>query len=200
MDKFGRKKIILIKVILCTLFLIPLLIIGFIGSGLTKIVLPIFFFTLFWATFTFDILCIGFEKLPKSERENFIILLSATRFVGIGIICVSFYYLKDWVYFICIEVGLLIILGSLFMKYTFESPHHVLASTANIDTCKYILNSIALINEEDTITDKIAFSQNPQSIKRRRTTCFMLKNLFSSRSKLFVIGVLSICWLAYWST
>ncbi len=103
-------------------------------------------------------MCLGFEKLPKEDRDNFIVLLSATRFLGIGIICIVFYYLFEWVYFICIEVGLLVILGILFIKYDFESPHYVLASTANQDTCKYIFNSIALINEEDTITDKIAFS------------------------------------------
>jgi membrane-anchored glycerophosphoryl diester phosphodiesterase (GDPDase) len=66
MDKFGRKKIIVIKTFGCIILLVPIIVLGFIKSNLIeKIVLPMFFVALFFATFTFDIICIGFEKLPK---------------------------------------------------------------------------------------------------------------------------------------
>lgn len=104
----------------------------------------------------------GFESLIKSNRENFIILVSASRIIGIGILCISFYFLKKWVYFFCIVGGLTLILVLLFMKYAFESPHYIMTSTASADSLKSVLNKIASINEEDIITDKIAFSLSPQ--------------------------------------
>ena len=161
MDKFGRKKIILLKIGMCILFLVPLLILGFVGNILKQVVFALFFLCVFSSTFTFDLMLFGFEKLPKANRENFIILLSATRFLGIAIVCITFYYTKKWAYFMCIQIGLLIIFGSLLIKYAFETPYFTLISTGSNDECKYILNSMALINEEDTITDKIAFSMTP---------------------------------------
>lgn len=161
MDRFGRKKIIVAKVFLCIGLLIPLIALGFVESIHKQVVFAFFFMSIFFSTFSFDLTIIGFEKLPKFNRENYIILLSTTRIIGIGIVCASFYFLQKWVYFVCIEVALLVIFIFLFMKFTFESPHHVLVSTASIDLCKYVLNNIAIVNEEDIITDKLAFSLTP---------------------------------------
>jgi MFS family permease len=61
MDKFGRKRVIVIKVLLCAIFLIPLVILGFIGNILKQAVLAMFFISIFFATFTFDLMVIGFE-------------------------------------------------------------------------------------------------------------------------------------------
>ena len=115
-----------------------------------------FLISLFFATFTFDITILGFEQLPKIKRENYIILLSLTRITGIFIICFLFYFLNKWMYFFCIEIGLLAIFSFLFIKYTYESPHYIEASTGSTDHCKYILNQIATINNEDIITEKLS--------------------------------------------
>lgn len=53
---------------------------------------------------------------------------------------------------------MILILLPLIIKYMYESPHFILTSTGNIDQCKYIINSIADINDEEPIIDKIAFS------------------------------------------
>jgi hypothetical protein len=52
----------------------------------------------------------------------------------------SFIYLDKWVYFFIITLGLTLIFGGLFVKYTYESSHYLLASTGQIDVVKYILN------------------------------------------------------------
>jgi hypothetical protein len=83
------------------------------------------------------------------------------------------------------------------MRLVFESPYHVLASTGNIDLLKYIVNGIADVNDEEPLTDKIAFSHTPQQIKRRRSCRFMLKNLLNSRDKSMTLGILSLQWFAY---
>lgn len=94
---------------------------------------------------------LGFESLTKAKRDNFIILLSATKFVGVGFLCLIFYYLNNWAYFMVIEAVLMLVLSVLFLKYSFDSPYYVLASTGNVDEVKYILNKIAVTNEEDTL-------------------------------------------------
>lgn len=73
-------------------------------------------------------------------------------------VCFSFIYLDKWVYFFLIILGLTLIFGGLFVKYTFESTHYLLASTGQLDVVKYILNKIAAINDEDILTDKLAFT------------------------------------------
>lgn len=66
MDKFGRKKIILIKIWLTVLLLIPLIIMGFVSVSKTNIVVIIMFFAiLLFASFTFDIALLGFESVTK---------------------------------------------------------------------------------------------------------------------------------------
>ncbi|CDW88626.1 organic cation transporter [Stylonychia lemnae] len=197
MDKFGRKKIILVKLLAFGLLVMALVIIGFIGTKNYNIVLSIFFMALFVSTFFLDLQIIGFEQLQKIQRENFIILLSATRLAGILIVCACFVYLNKWVYFFCIVLGSILILGGIFMKNTFESIHYLLASTGQIDAVKYILNRIAVINDEDIITDKIAFSLSPQQIKKRRSLKFIILNLIGSKEKATVIAILSFCWLCY---
>eukprot|EP00347_Sterkiella_histriomuscorum_P024468 403331012 len=94
-------------------------------------------------------------------------------------------------------IGFTLIFSGLFIKYTYESVHHILASTGQVDSVKYLLNQIARDNDEDIFTDKIAFTLTPQQIKRRRGAMFMLKNLFGSKQKLIVVGVLAFSWLCY---
>lgn len=133
MDRYGRKKIILIKTWLTVVLLIPLLIMGFVKVNQTSAILVIFFGSLIFASYTFDIAILGFESLAKAKRDNFIILLSATKFVGIGMLCLLFYFLNKWVYFIAIEAALMLILSLLFLKYTYDSPLFALSSTGNVD-------------------------------------------------------------------
>lgn len=89
----------------------------------------------------------GFETQPKDNRDNYVIILAATRIVGIAIVSITFYFTNKWVYFMIIEAGLLIILISLFMKYNFESPLQIMVSSGDHDLCKFVLNSIAIKNE-----------------------------------------------------
>jgi hypothetical protein len=155
------------------------MILGLAGADSRDAVISMYFIALFFATFSFDLQILGFEKLQKYKRENFIILVSATRILGIGIICATFHFLKKWSYFICIEVALLAVFIGLFIKYTHESPHYVLANTGSQDHCKYILNYIANFNDEETITDKVAIGFSEQQITSRRSVIFRLKNLFN---------------------
>ena len=108
MDRFGRKKIIVLKVFFFLMILTALIIIGFVGdTNIPKQLAPtIFFLGIFFATFSFDMQIIGFESLCKLSRENYIITLSATRILGICILCVSFFVIKKWVYFFVILLGL----------------------------------------------------------------------------------------------
>jgi hypothetical protein len=135
-----------------------LITLGIIGSILKEVVIAIYFFSLAFATLTFDISIIGIESLTKANRDNFIILLSVTRIIGIGIVCMLFYFIRLWVYPLVVVLGTAIILLPFIMKFLYESPHFILTSTGNIDVCKYIINSIADVNDEESITEKIAFS------------------------------------------
>ena len=160
-DKVGRKKVIVGKAWLSLIFSLTLVILGFINKPLESVVLTIFFTLLFCSTFSFDLILHGFEKLPKQRRESYIVALSATKFVGIGLICIEFYFLNRWVYFFLIQSVMLLICILIYMKFTLESPHHILASTGSIDYCKAILNNIAKVNDEDIVTDKIACGLTP---------------------------------------
>ena len=128
-DRYGRKKIIAIKVLVTLIFLTVLIVLGLIGTILKQAVLAMYFLSLLFASSTFDIVILGFESLTKNSRDNYVILLSATRTIGILIICALFYFLVKWAYFIIIVAGLYLILISLFIKYTYESPHFILTST-----------------------------------------------------------------------
>jgi hypothetical protein len=50
-----------------------------------------------------------------------------------------------------LEVVLIIVFIALFILLTFDSPHHILASTANFDSLKYVLNKIAKTNDVDIL-------------------------------------------------
>lgn len=198
MDRFGRKKVIIIKTWVTVLFLIPLLIMGFVQVSKTVVVIAIFFGSFIFASYTFDIAILGFESLVKSKRDNFIILLMATKFISIGFVCLIFYYLNNWAYFMIIEASLMLLLSILFLKYTYESPYYVLASTGSTDEVKYILNKIATVNDEDTVDDEtILFAYTQQQVKNRHSLKFRIVNMFNNQQKLIVIGALSMCWFAY---
>jgi MFS family permease len=160
MDKFGRKKVIVCKVVMTILMLIPLIILGYINSDIKNvpIVFSFYFLALFFSTFTFDLMLYGFETQPKENRDNYVIILAATRIVGIAIVSITFYFLNKWVYFMIIEVGLLIIMVSLFIKYNFETPLQIMVSTGDHDLCKFVLNSISIKNEQKIVNEKLAFS------------------------------------------
>lgn len=160
MDRFGRKLIITIKALGLLVCLLVLIIVGFIPSS-GKYPLYAFFFTaIFFSTFTFDIALLGFEQLPKSKRDNYIVLIQATRIIGVAVVCTSFSFLNRWAYFFMILAGLLAITIGVFIKFTFDSPCQIMVSTGSEDTCKSFLNKIAQINDEDPITEKLAFSLN----------------------------------------
>ena len=93
-------------------------------------------------------------------------------------------------------VGALAVLIPLFMKYVHESPLHVMTTTAD---CKFILNSIAIINEEDIIKDKIYFQLDSASAKQRSTLIGIVKRTFDSKKKLVSLGLMAWCWLAYFT-
>ncbi len=66
MDRFGRKKIIAIKAILCLALLIPLISYGLMTGDISKInaVLSFYFGAILCASFSNDLMVFGFEKLP----------------------------------------------------------------------------------------------------------------------------------------
>ena len=66
-----------------------------------------------------------------------------------------------WVYFVCIVLGATVILTGFLIKCTYESTHYLMSSTGHLDVVKFTLNKIALINDEDVLTDKLAFSATP---------------------------------------
>jgi len=39
----------------------------------------------------------------------------------------------------------------IFAKKSYESPLYIMASSGDHDMCKFVLNSIAIINEEDIV-------------------------------------------------
>jgi MFS family permease len=92
-DRFGRKKVIAGKAILCLAFLIPLIPIGFMDDkSLINVALGFLFLAMLFSTFNFDLMLMGFEKLPSASRINYIIMVSATRITGIGLIAIVFYF------------------------------------------------------------------------------------------------------------
>lgn len=135
-----------------------LITLGLIGSILKEVVIALYFFSLAFATLTYDVSILGLESITKASRDNFIILLSLTRIIGVGVICLLYYLLKTWVYPLIVISLMILILLPFVMKFLYESPHFVLASSGNIDVCKYIINSIADVNDEEPIIDRIAFS------------------------------------------
>lgn len=143
MDRFGRKKIIVLKIIGALFLLTILIVLGLIGAIAKSAVLAVYFLTLAFTTFSFDIICLGFESLAKENRDNFVILYSGTRNLGIGVVCILFYYIDEWAYSIIVMATLLLLLLPFFMKFVLESSHHVLASTGNIDQLRHVINSIA---------------------------------------------------------
>ena len=105
----------------------------------------------------------GLENLPKQSRDNYVIVLQATsRALGIALVCLIFYFINQWVYFIIIELALLAICLGMFMKYAFESPLYVMTATGDHDMCKFIFNSIAIINDEEIIREKLTFPLTTQ--------------------------------------
>ena len=120
------------KAILCLVFLIPLIPLGFLeGKSLLKVSLGFFFMALLFSTFNLDLLLMGFEKQPNGDRVNYVIVLTATRITGIGLVAVIFYFTEKWVYLILVLVGCMSILIPLFIKYVQESPLYVMTTTAD---------------------------------------------------------------------
>lgn len=170
---------------------------GFTHGATANTVLAFYFLSILFGTFTFDLLLFGFECLPKANRDNYIIILAATKVAGIIIVSLSFYLLKKWVYFIVIQMGLMIVFLGLFIKYAYDSPLQIMVSTASHDLCKYVLNRIAIINEEEIITEKLAFSTPTAVISQRRSFVSLVKNTFNHRIKANMLTILGLCWFAY---
>ena len=139
----------------------------------------------------------GFEALPKENRENYVVILAATRMVGIVIVSLVFYYLNDWVYFIIINTFLVALFGAFYARHAFESPLQVMVSTGSHDLCKSVLNAMAVINEEDILTEKLAFSYSESQIAKRRTISFLVSSALNHRLKLTTLSILGVCWLGY---
>ena len=157
-DRFGRKKVITVKALMCLLFLIPLIPFGFMEDrSLIRVSLGFFFMAVLFSTFNFDIMLMGFEKLPKASRVNYVVVMSATRITGIGLLALIFYLTEKWAYFMIVLVAFMAVLVPLFAKYVYESPLHVMTTSGDHDWCKFILNSIAIINQEDIVSEKIYF-------------------------------------------
>lgn len=135
MDRFGRKKIIGIKAILSLVLLVPLIPFGLMAGDRSKIntVLAFYFGAMVCSTFSNDLMLFGFEKLPKDQRDNYIVIVASTRIIGIGIVCLIFYFGNKWVYFIIVEFVLLALLIPLYLKYVHESPLQVMVATVDQD-------------------------------------------------------------------
>lgn len=135
MDRFGRKKIIAIKAILSLVLLVPLIPFGLMAGDRSKIntVLAFYFGAIVCSTFSNDLMLFGFEKLPKDQRDNYIVIVASTRIIGIGIVCLIFYFGNKWVYFIIVEFVLLALLIPLYLKYVHESPLQVMVATVDQD-------------------------------------------------------------------
>jgi len=56
------------------------------------VALGFLFLAMLFSTFNFDLMLMGFEKLPSASRINYIIMVSATRITGIGLIAIVFYF------------------------------------------------------------------------------------------------------------
>ena len=70
-----------------------------------------------------------------------------------------------------------------------------MVASGNHDLCKFVINSMAIINEEDIIRGKLAFPTEFDS--EQRSLVNILKNVIDSRGKLTTLAVLAVCWLAY---
>jgi hypothetical protein len=147
MDAFGRKKVIIGKIVGFLTLIFVMIILGFVNKTSGLPILSLYFIGMIFATFTFDLQIHGFESLCKQGRETYIISISATRIIGVGLLFLTFYFSKRWVYFFIMIETLTLILLALFIRYSFESPYYYLASTANMDGLKFIINSIAGIND-----------------------------------------------------
>jgi hypothetical protein len=124
--------VITAKALLCLLVLIPLIPLGFLlDESLLKVSLGFFFLALLFSTFNLDLLLMGFEKLPNGDRLNYIIVLTATRITGIGLVSVMFYFTERWVYLILVLVASMTVIIPLFIKYVQESPLYVMTTTAD---------------------------------------------------------------------
>lgn len=135
MDRFGRKKVISIKAILSLILLVPLLLLGLIAKDKSQInaVLAFYFGAMICSTFSNDLMLFGFEKLPKDQRDNYIVIVASTRIIGIGIVCLMFYFTYKWVYFMIVECALLSVLIPLYLRYVHESPLQVMVATGDHD-------------------------------------------------------------------
>jgi ABC-type siderophore export system fused ATPase/permease subunit len=123
--------------------------------------------------------------------------VAASRIIGIAIVGIIFYLTNRWVYFMIVQVALTLVFLFFFIRQAYESPLQIMVSTADHDMCKYVLNSIAITNEEEIVREKLAFSLTPAEIFPRRTFLSLMKNVFNHRVKLATIGLLSLSWLAY---
>ena len=70
-----------------------------------------------------------------------------------------------------------------------------MVSTADHDRCKSVLNTRAIINEEDIVSEKIAFGLSQFQINR--SLRYIFTNAFNKSGKLSTIGILSLCWFTY---
>jgi hypothetical protein len=139
--------------------LVPMIPLGLMNeSASINTVLGFYFLSIIMATYSFDLMLYGFECLPKNNRDNYVIILAATRVVGVTIVALCFYFFNKWAYFIIVQFILTAVLLGIFTKKAFESPLQVMVSTGDHDMCKFILNSIAIINEEDIVHEALAFN------------------------------------------
>ena len=195
MDRFGRKRVITWKAGGLAISLGCLIPLGFVKNAPIDAVLFFLFIALFSTTFTFDLMIFGIEQLPKNARDNYIVTLVATRVSGIAIVSVCFYLMTTWVYFVILQLCLVLVLLAAFMRTVLESPLQIMVASGNHDLCKFVVNSMAIINEEDIIRGKLAFPT--EFDKEQRTLVNIVKNVVNSRGKLTTLAVLSVCWLAY---
>lgn len=72
-----------------------------------------------------------------------------------------------------------------------------MASSGDHDMCKFVLNSIAIINEEDIVHEKLGFSVTPSQILAKRNFTGILKIAFDSKNKWTTLAVIGVCWLGY---
>jgi putative flippase GtrA len=89
--------------------------------------------TLFFGTIIQEISLVGFESTSKEDRDTYLIILSVGRSIGVLVLCCLYYFLQDWLYVESILLAMLIVHVSLFIKFVYESPHYILATSANVD-------------------------------------------------------------------
>jgi hypothetical protein len=114
-----------------------------------------------------------------------------------ALVSISFYLMSSWVYFVILELSLMAVLLGAFMKMTLESPLFIMVASGNHDLCKFILNSIAIINEEEIIKEKLAISLSQEEAKMKRTFRNIIRNLVDSRLKMGTLSILAVSWIAY---